>query len=154
MKAKSDTATAYKTFFVWARTQHGATICCFHSDRGGKYTSNDLKVFHQQNGIEQRLTTHDTPQHNGIAKSLNQHLLERVHALLHHSGLPKSLWGEALQHAVWLKNQTSTCMLGATTPFKHLFRHKPNLAGIPEWGQHVWVKNFKVSKLDACGLPA
>jgi hypothetical protein len=80
--------------------------------------------------------------------------MERVRALLHHSGLPKSLWGEALQHATWLKNRTSTRALGATTPFERLHGHKPNLAGVPEWGQRVWVKTFKGSKLDARGMPA
>ena len=154
MKAKSDAADAYKAFFAWARTQHGATIRHFHSDRGGKYTSNALKAFHQQHGTEQRLTTHDTPQHNGIAEALNRRLMERVRAFLHHSGLPKFLWGEALQHAVWLKNRTSTRALGAITPFERLHGHKPNLAGVPEWGQRVWVHNLKGSKLDARGLPA
>jgi hypothetical protein len=154
LKAKSDAADAYKTFFAWAHTQHGATIRRFRSDRGGEYTSNALKAFHQQHGTEQRLTTHDTPQHNGIAESLNRRLMERVRAFLHHSGLPKSLWGEALQHAVWLKNRTSTRVLGVITPFERLYGHKPNLAGVPEWGQRVWVRNLKGSKLDARGLPA
>jgi hypothetical protein len=154
MKAKSDAADTYKAFFTWARTQHGAMIRHFRSNRGGEYTSNALKAFHQQHGTEQWLTMHDTPQHNGIAEALNQRLMERVRAFLHHSGLPKFLWGEALQHTVWLKNRTSTCVLGAITPFERLYEHKPNLAGVPEWGQRIWVRNLKGSKLDAHGLPA
>jgi transposase InsO family protein len=96
LKAKSDAANAYKAFFTWAHTQHGTTVRRFHSNQGGEYTSNNLKAFHKQNGMEQQLTTHDTPQHNRIAESLNRCLMEWVHALFHHSGLPKSLWGEAL----------------------------------------------------------
>jgi hypothetical protein len=45
-------------------------------------------------------------------------------------------------------------VLGAITPYERLHGHKPNLAGVPEWGQHVWVHNLKGSKLDARGLPA
>jgi hypothetical protein len=80
--------------------------------------------------------------------------MERVRALLHHSGLPKTLWGEALHHATWLKNRSSTRVLGIITPYECLNGYKPNMAGVPEWGQRVWVRNFKGTKLDARGLMA
>jgi hypothetical protein len=80
--------------------------------------------------------------------------MERVRALLHHSGLPKTLWGEALHHATWLKNRSSTCILGIITPYERLNGHKLNMAGVPEWGQQVWVRNLKGNKLDARGLLA
>ena len=47
---------------------------------------------------------------------LNRTLLERIRAFAHGSGLPKSLWGEALRHAVWLKNRTGTRALDGKTP--------------------------------------
>jgi len=68
--------------------------------------------------VQRRLTTHDTPQHNGVAESLNRRILERVHAMLHHASLPKYLWGEAVLFAAWLKNRTSTKALGQVTPFE------------------------------------
>ena len=40
---------------------------------------------------------------------------------MHMSGLPKSLWGEALRQAIWLKNQTATCSLDGKTPFEVLY---------------------------------
>ena len=70
-----------------------------------------------------------------MAESLNCRLLERVRAILHHAQLPKNLWGEAIKFAVWLKNRTSTRALGNTTPFERLYGKKPDLGGVPEWGQ-------------------
>ena len=35
------------------------------------------------------------------------------------------------------------------TPFEKLYGEKPNLAGLPEWGQITWVHNTTGSKLDA-----
>jgi hypothetical protein len=58
--------------------------------------------------MERWLTTHDMPEHNGVMESLNCCLLEHMRAMLHQSGLPKMLWGEALNHTVWLKNCSST----------------------------------------------
>jgi len=84
-----------------------------------------------------------------VAKSLNCHLLECVHAILHQANLPKNLWGEAIQFAVWLKNHTSTKALRNVTPYEQLYGQKPNLANVPEWGQTIWVHNPTGSKLDA-----
>lgn len=35
-------------------------------------------------------------------------ILERVRALWHANGLPKSLWGEAARHVMYLMNRSST----------------------------------------------
>jgi hypothetical protein len=50
--------------------------------------------------------------------------------MLHSSGLPKFLWEEAVKHAIYLKNHTSTIALDEQTPFEAFFGKKPNLKGI------------------------
>ena len=149
LKAKSEALQAYKDFTAWALTQHGAKVKRFHSDRGGEYMGDDFTKYLNQQGTERRATTHDTPQHNGVAESLNRRLTERIRAVLHHSGLPKSLWGEAVYHATWLKNHTSTRAIGNITPHERLYGEKPNLGRVPEWGQRIWVHTNTGSKLDA-----
>jgi hypothetical protein len=89
------------------------------------------------------------PQHNGVAELLNHQLFDHVRAMLHQADLPKNLWAEAVRYAVWLKNCTSTKAIGNITPYKRLYGEKPNLGGIPKWGQHVWVHDVTNSKLDA-----
>ena len=108
LRTKDQALEAYEAFAAWAQTQHGAKIKLLHSDRGGEYTGQDFTKFLQQEGTERRLTTHDTLQHNGVAESLNCRLLEHTPAMLHHSGLPKNLWAEAIRFAAWLKNRAST----------------------------------------------
>ena len=68
--------------------------------------------------------------------------------MLHGSGLPKFLWGEAVKHAVYLKNRTSTKALDGSTPFEIFYGTKPNLAGLPEFRCKVWVHTTEGSKLD------
>ena len=155
LQSKDKTLSAYRDFASWAQTQHRVKIKALRSDHSGKYTGRTFTQFLREQGTERRLTTHNTPQHNGVAESLNHRLLEQVRALLHHSGLPKTLWAKALHFAVWLKNRTSTRALGnRTTPFEKLTGTKPNLSGVPEWGQIVWVHSGTGSKLDAHGLEA
>lgn len=150
LSSKDETFSAYKDFEAWANTQHGATIKQLRSDRGGEYIDHDFRDHLLARGTERRLTTHDTPEHNGIAESLNRRLLERVRAMLHHSGLPKFLWGEALMHGVWLKNRTLTRALDHNmTPYEALTGKKPDLSNLHEWGTKVWVHDPNNSKLDA-----
>ena len=75
-------------------------------------------------------------------------LIERVHAMLHTSALPKNLWGEAIMHATWLKNCSSTRHLGTKTPYETLYLKKPNLLNILVWGCCVKVHDNSGSKLD------
>jgi hypothetical protein len=90
-------------------------------------------------GTTQKLTVHDTPQHNGVAEHRNCTIIEQICALLHASGLPKTLWGEAARHVVWLLNCTSTKAVDGKTPYEAAFGKKPDLWHVREWGENIWV---------------
>jgi len=121
MGKKSEAIKAYKFFEAWVITQHSTKIKVLHSDCGGEYLSKEFDEHLVAAGTVQRLTTHDMPQLNGVTERLNWMLLERIRALRYASGLPQMLWGEALQHATWLKNWTATRTLDGKTPFKVLY---------------------------------
>ena len=148
MRLKSETFDAYKVYEAELKKQKGVGIKKLYSDRGGEYLSKEFNDHLKQAGTLRNLTVHDTPEHNGIAERLNRTLLERVRAMLHASQLPKFLWGEAIKHAVWLKNRTSTKALGGKTPYEAFYGTKPNLRGLPEFGSKVWVHTPEGSKLD------
>jgi hypothetical protein len=101
----------------------------------------------QAAGTKQKLTIHDTAQHNGVAERLNRTLVEKVRAMLHESGLLKTLWGEAVRHAVWLKNHTPTKALDGGTPFEAATGKKPDLSKARPWGSKVWVWTESGDKL-------
>ena len=122
-------------------------IKILHTDRGGEFLSNEFDDHLAKAGTVRNLTVHDTPEHNGVAERLNRTLLEKVRAMLHASGLPKFLWGEAIKHAVYLKNRTLTRILKDKTPFEALEGRKPNIADLHEFGAKVWVQ--AVSLTDA-----
>ena len=78
LRTKDETFRAYKNYEAWVHTQQNARIKRLHSDRGGEYLSDEFTNYLKSKGTERRLTIHDTPQHNGVAESLNGRLLERV----------------------------------------------------------------------------
>ena len=63
-----------------------------------------------------------------------------IQALLHASGLLRTLWREATCHVVWLMNWTTTKALTNKTPYEAAFGKKPDLSEIQEWEDKVWVQ--------------
>ena len=107
-------------------------------------------LYLKSQGTEQKLTMHDMLAHNGVAECHNCTIMEHVRALLHASGLPKSLWGEAVHHVVWLMNCMSTKAVNGKTPFEAAFRKKPDLRNVREWGENVWIYTEGGDKLGGC----
>ena len=148
LAAKSDTFNAYKAYKAWAKMQHDTKIKRLRSDHGGEYLSKEFTAHLKSKGTEQKVTTHNTPQHNGVAEQLNHMLMERICAVGHGNSLPQNLWGEALMHIIWVKNRSASHILNSKTPYELLTGKKPNLQDVPEWGACVWVHNANGSKLD------
>jgi len=146
-KSKDEAFDTYKDFKSWCETQFSKKIKLLYSDHGGEYLSNAFQSYLKSKGTTQKLTVHDTPQHNGVAEQHNRTILEHVHALLHACGLPKNLWGEVVQHVVWLMNRTLTKSVEGTTPFEAAFGKKSELSEVREWGEKIWVRTEKSRKL-------
>ena len=148
MHTKDETLESFENLDARWGKEHGIKIKILHSDNGGDYKSHAFDKYLARKGIRRRLTVHDTPEHNGVAERLNRTLMEKVRAMMHAAGLSDNLWGEALKHAVWLKNRTSTKALGGRTPYEVFHKAKPDLRNIHEWGCKVAVHVDNTTKLD------
>ena len=81
LKHKSDTATTFQNWFVWAERVYGYKLLKLRSDHGGEYISSDLWNFLSKNGVEHQMTVPHTPQQNGRAEHFNRTLLEKSEAM-------------------------------------------------------------------------
>ena len=150
LRNKSEAFEAYKEFEAWCRTQFNVPVKILHSDHGSEYQGREFTLHLKSNGTREKLTVHDMPAHNRVAEHRNRTIVERIRALLHASGLPKSLWGEAACHVVWLMNRTTTKAVSEMTPYEAAFGKKPNLHDVREWGEKVWVRVEAGNKLGGC----
>ena len=67
------------------------------------------------------------------------------------SGLPKSLWGEAVLAAIYIYNRTPHSSLeGFITPYEARYGQKPDISNIKIWGSITYKKELKemLKKLD------
>ena len=88
---KSEAFKAFKQYKAWCSTQLGITIKVLHSDHEGEYLDKAFTLYLKSKGMEQKLTVHDTPAHNGVAECHNRTIVKCVRALLHASSLPRFL---------------------------------------------------------------
>ena len=68
LRKKDECPEKYKEYEAWAETQLGARIKILHSDHGGEYLGKEFITYLNSRGTMQKLTVHDTPQQNGVAK--------------------------------------------------------------------------------------
>lgn len=148
-RTKDEAFESYKRTEAFYLTQKGARIKCLHSDRGGEFLSKEFTDHLQQQGTRRKLTTHDTPEYNGVAERLNRTTMEKVRAMIEDSKMPKFLWGEAVQHSVFLKNCTPTSALNGITPHEAFWGVKPNLANLHPWACKVYIHTPGGSKLSS-----
>ena len=128
------------------QTGHG--IKYSHSDHGGEFLSKELTEHQDIQGTQCKLTVHDSPQQNGVSEHGIQTHAEQAHALLIGSGLPCTLWAEAMMHSAWLQNRSATCALDRKTPYEARNGKRPNLAGIQEFSTVAYMKDLTAGKLD------
>ena len=115
MNTKDQAFDKYKLYAAMMNRQRDVHIKTLVTDRGGEYTSSAFEKYLAEQGTKHKLTVHDTPKSNGIAKQLNRTLVERTRAMLLASNLPKNLWGYAILHANYIARiqelyRTKLCM--------------------------------------------
>jgi len=95
--------------------QTGRRIKKLRTDNGREYLSNDFKKFLEAEGIARQLSVEYTPQQNGVVERANRTIIEMARCMLQQSGLPQSLWAEAVNTATFIRNRCPTkCLINKT----------------------------------------
>jgi len=150
LKHKSEALTAFKQYEANLTRQHpGAKLRKLQSDRGGEYLSAEFNQYLKDQGIQQQLTVHHSPQQNGVVERLNRTLVEHARAMLLARDMLKFLWAEAINYATWLKNRLLSQAIPRYTPYELINKLKPNLAQAHEFGAKVYVHLQDMGKLEA-----
>ena len=155
LKLKSDLQEKLTEFVASTELETGQRLKVLRTDGGGEYTGERTQKYLHEHGIKHKMTTADTPQHNGVAECMNRTLIETACTLLLDAGLPHSFWFEAVQYAAYLHNITPTCSLDQDiTPEEAWSGNKPNVTLVHVFGckAHVHIPEKRGQKLDAKSL--
>jgi len=81
------------------------------SDNGKENTNDIFDKFCEEAGIEHQFTVPYTPQQNGVSERKNRSIMEMTRCMHHEKELPKKLWAETANTAVFLLNRLPTRVL-------------------------------------------
>ena len=119
LKNKFEVPEKFKEFELCVHNDCGLKVGTLRSDNGGKYLSNEFKVYLKSKGINHELTVPHCPEQNGVAERMNRTLMEMACSMMAHAGLPNKYWAEAIDAAAYIRNCTSTSSIkGFKTPYE------------------------------------
>lgn len=149
LKNKSDAPQAIKDVFTLLENQLDLKVKKARTDGGGEFVNAELSSYFKQKGIEHQITMPYSPQQNGKAERLNLTIEEKARAMLCEANLPKSLWGEAVNTANYLRNRSPAADRDCT-PYELLFGKKPDISNLRTFGceAYVHIPKVKRGKLD------
>ncbi|KAL0309114.1 UNVERIFIED_CONTAM: Retrovirus-related Pol polyprotein from transposon TNT 1-94 [Sesamum radiatum] len=138
LKFPSGRILSLKEFMILLRsdvreTQTGKKLKRLRSDRGGEYESSKFTEYCRAFGIIHEETPPYSPSSNGVAERKNRTFKDMINSLLLTSGLPKYLWGEALNTACHILNRVHL-KHNTSTPFELWKDMKPSLKYFRVWG--------------------
>jgi len=123
--AKSDTVKVFTSFIYTRYAQDNAMIKRFRTDNGGEYVNAAMLTLLDKQGIVHDLTPAYSHESNGVAERYHQTIITAARSLL--TGLPMTLWAEAIATAVYLRNRIPNQSIGKTTPYESLYNKKPSI---------------------------
>ena len=159
LKKKLEVFNVFLTFKAYTENQTGCKIKVFQDDKGGEFMSNEFSDFIAKAGIAPRHMTRNCLQQNSVAEHANHTIMEAITAALAESGLPHSLWVEALASFIHVWNRLLSSSLAARNtanmPHELWFGVKPDLTHLRVWGcraYHHVQRDFR-GKLDWHMIP-
>lgn len=124
------------------------------TDNGSEFVNHELMNFFKSKGITHVKTATYTPQQNGFIEREMRTIGESTRTMLNKSGMPHSLWPEAVKTATYVLNRVTTSRDSDSTPYEKWFGRKPNLKNIRIFGQRAVVNRpipYRDGKWDLTG---
>lgn len=110
------------------------------SDNGSEFKNSILKEFLNQRSITQEFSAPHAPQQNGYVERDIRTITECARSILSESKLPKSLWAEAVNTAVYVQNRCINTRSGLSTPYQLWSGKTPDVSNFHIFGEPVIVK--------------
>lgn len=153
MRSKSEVFEKFKIFKAQVEKQTGCKIKSLRSDNGREYINSNFDLYLEKEGITRQLTVPHTPQQNGVAERANRTLVEMARSMMVYANVKPTLWAEALNTAVYIRNRCPTKQLENKTPYEEWCGRKPNVQHFRIFGACAVAldKSENKAKFDAKG---
>ncbi|KAJ9556969.1 hypothetical protein OSB04_011583 [Centaurea solstitialis] len=151
LRAKSGAADLIIAFIKWIQVLLGRQVKKLRSNNGTEFRNVKLQSFLKEVGITHNFSTVRTPQQNGVVERKNRTLVEAARSMMAHSGVPPSLWAEAVSTACFTQNRTLIVKRTGKTAYEMVNKRKPNFKYFKVFGCICYLLNNRedLGKFDA-----
>jgi hypothetical protein len=141
-----------KHFIEWVKQHFGYTVKRLFSDQDPTL-GNRYKKMAEEYRVQIIHSAAHTSNQNGKIERAGGVIIARSRSLIIHAKIPRELWPEAMQAAVYLINRTPVRDRSVSperwiSPYERLYGQKPNLANIRVFGCKSYVLRHDVAKAD------
>lgn len=154
IEKKSEISSIIKKLINDTEYETGQRVLRIVSDNGSEFVNGELGEFLSQRGIVHECSTPYTPQQNGFIERDMRTIGESSRTMLNESGLPRSLWAQAVQTAVYVNNRVINSRNSDKTPYELWFKKKPNVKNLRIFGQLAVINRpvyYREGKWDLTG---
>ena len=152
LKTKDEAYPQWVTFSTELFTQYGIRVKILQCENDGVFISDAFKNYLKAQGTVPRYTVHDTPQQNGVAENIHQHIMNLIHVNIHTAKLANRLWWYAALYAVYILNCSPKSAINNITPYFARYGQHANLDNLHIFDTPCIVYNNKrKNKLTAKG---
>ena len=153
MKKKNEVPALIRLYHAMLLNETGFYMLTLRTDNGrAEYDNHEADKFLAEAGIRHETSAPYTPAQNGTAERVNRTLLNSVRAMLISSGLPPSMWGEAISYSVYIRNRVLS-RTNDTTPYALWNNRQPDVSAIRIFGSRAFIRDpTPSSKLEARSL--
>ena len=154
LDVKAGAQASFRTFVDYVKTQTDISVRTVRIDNGREYGGHALHQFCDERGISLHTTTPHNSEQNGRAEVSNHIVCTVARKLLQGGRLPKHLWPEAVQTAVYLLNVIPSQSLDNKTPHTVLAEalnwdvKAPCVANLRAYGCVAYVHDDEVRRGD------
>ncbi len=139
-KFKSDTFASLQCHINFCNRISGNKIKIMRSDNGMEFLDGRVESLLQKNNIHHEYSTPYTPEQNGYVERENRSITELARSLIYSCNLPKFLWAEAMNTAVYSLNLVPNKKLKGITPYEVWTSKKPKYSHLRKFGTICYVR--------------
>nr|KAJ0208302.1 hypothetical protein LSAT_V11C500255750 [Lactuca sativa] len=150
LKTKDEAFQVFKNFRAKVEAETSEKVKILRTDHRGEFLSSQFTTYCDETGLERHYTAPYSPQQNGVVERWNRTVLEIVRNCLKTMSVPDVVWGEAVNHAVYILNRASMKALKESTPYEMWTGRKPHVSHLRVFGcaAHMMASQNHLKKLD------
>ena len=118
LKEKSESIEKIAEMLKIVKNHRGRAPKAFQCDGGREFNNSGVQKLMKMNGVKLIVTNPYTPEQNGCAERSNRTVVELARTMLLAKNLPKFLWAEAVNTAVYILNRTGPSNVDGKTPYE------------------------------------